>query len=70
MNGEAVVTVPQRWIDEVVLALDSATIIGKRSCDHGDHLHYSNHDRLIREAQQWSPYARSLQREGGSADEQ
>lgn len=57
-TGEAV-RVPLRWVDEVVIALDSASIIGKRSCRPGDGLHTANHDRLIREAQQWSVYAES-----------
>lgn len=53
------VTVPLRWVDEVVLALDAATTIGIRSCNPGDGLHIGNHDRLIREAQQWSAFART-----------
>lgn len=58
-SGDSV-QVPQRWVDEVVLALDSATTIGKRSCRDGDHLLYSNHDRLLREAgeQGYSIYVR------------
>ena len=54
---DEMVQVPRRWVDEVVLALDSATIIGMRSCRPGDGLHYGNHDRLIREAKLWTPYA-------------
>ena len=34
---------------ETILALDAATRIGTRSCSEGDHLHYANHDRIIRE---------------------
>ena len=40
----------QQWVDEVVLALDAATKIGRRSCSWSDHLHYANHDRLIASA--------------------
>lgn len=67
--ADEMVTVLLRWVDEVVLALDSATTIGLRSCTPGDGLHVANHDRLIREAQQWSGFARrarSLPSEDGS----
>ena len=37
------------WARDAALALESATEIGKRSCRAGDHLNYSNHDRLLRE---------------------
>lgn len=42
--------VPRRWALEVTVALKAATTIGMRSCRDGDHLHYSNHDRLVSEA--------------------
>jgi hypothetical protein len=34
---------------EAILALDAATTIGKRSCSPRDHLHYANHDRIVRD---------------------
>jgi len=37
------------WARDAALALEAATEIGKRSCRAGDHLNYSNHDRLLRE---------------------
>lgn len=50
------ILVPQRWIDEVVLALDAASSISVRSCRYGDGLAIGNHDRLIEEAHEegWS----------------
>lgn len=39
----------RRWALEASQALHAATVIGQRSCRDGDHLNYTNHDRLIRE---------------------
>lgn len=50
-TGDSVV-VPKRWVDEVVIALDSASVIGARSCRPGDGLDLGNHDRLTREAKE------------------
>jgi hypothetical protein len=52
LTFESLVNVPKRFLDEVVIALDAATVIGMRSCREGDGLHYANHDRLIREARE------------------
>lgn len=49
MSGDNMV-VPKRWVEEVVIALVSATAIGMRSCRPGDGLNYANHDRLVDEA--------------------
>lgn len=46
------VLVPRRFINEIVLALKAANVIGLRSCNSGDHLHYANHDRLITEGEE------------------
>jgi len=35
------------WADQVVIALNDATEIGKRSCRDGDHLHYAHHGWLV-----------------------
>ena len=35
------------WVEEASRALQSATIIGERSCRPGDGLNYGWHDRLI-----------------------
>lgn len=40
---------PERglWVEEVVLAMRAAMVIGQRSCRDGDHLNYRNLQRLI-----------------------
>lgn len=48
------VEVPARWVSEVLIALESATIIGKRSCNSDDHLNYGNHDRLVNEGREYT----------------
>lgn len=61
------VNVPRRWVDEAVLALDAATRINERMLRTGrvEGLNNGNHDRLIREAAAWSPYASGV---GSSPD--
>ena len=58
MSEEIICSVPKRWVDEVLIALDAASVIGQRSCRPGDGLHIANHDRLIEEAHHegWSGY--------------
>lgn len=59
--SDEMVSIPKRWVDEVISALDAATVINERTLRTGkvEALHNGNHHRLIIEAAEngWSLYA-------------